>query len=136
MSDLVIKDIDLPLYKYGLIHRHNINNYLKSKKIIYIQNCKIFILMIWMIISSLRWFIFSMEFSNGNIPLIDNDAIRYFGGITEYFNITAFIAAIMCTRITYLFNYSNASHYKWLDIIKAIKGLQTMESIGFYDKNE
>ncbi len=28
----VIEDIDLPLYKYGLIHKQNINNYLVTNK--------------------------------------------------------------------------------------------------------
>jgi hypothetical protein len=42
--------------------------------------------------------------------------------------------AIMSLRLLHLFNYSDESLYKWLDIIKVLKGLENKDSIGL--KNE
>jgi hypothetical protein len=39
-------------------------------------------------------------------------------------------------RLIYLFNYSDENHYKWLDIIRVLKGLQSMESITPESKEE
>jgi hypothetical protein len=40
----------------------------------------------------------------------------------------------MSLRLLYLFNYSDDSFYKWLDVIKVLKGLENKDSIGL--KNE
>jgi hypothetical protein len=39
-NSLVIEDIDLPLYKYGLIHKQNINNYLVTNRLKKFQQFK------------------------------------------------------------------------------------------------
>jgi hypothetical protein len=44
--------------------------------------------------------------------------------------------ALMTLRLIYLFNYSDESLYEWLDIIKVLKGLKNMDSIGLKNEKE
>jgi hypothetical protein len=56
------------------------------------------------------------------------------GGIAEFTYLIALLNTVMSLIVIYLFNYSNRSLYKWIDIIKVLKGLQTMDTIGIHEK--
>jgi hypothetical protein len=56
------------------------------------------------------------------------------GGLTQFVYATRLFGAVMTRRLLHLFNYSDESLYKWLDIIKVLKGLENKDSIGL--KNE
>jgi hypothetical protein len=130
----VIEDIDLPLYKYGLIHKQNINNYLvtnKQKKFQAIKSYSSTGILLLVIIRILLHFRF---YKNPNYPLFFYDVFNYLGGLTQFAYATCFFGALISLRLLYLFNYSDESLYKWLDIIKALKGLENKDSIGL--KNE
>jgi hypothetical protein len=133
-SSSVIEDIDLPLYKYGLIHKQNINNYLvtnKQKKLQAFKSCAstaILLLIIARLLLQLRFY------KNPNYHLFFYDIFNYFGGLTQFLYAILLFGAIMSLRLLHLFNYSDESLYKWLDIIKVLKGLKNMDSIEL--KNE
>jgi hypothetical protein len=73
-------------------------------------------------------------YKNPNYPLFSYDVFNYLGGLTQFFHATCFFGAVMSLRLLYLFNYSYENLYKWLDIIKVLKGLEVMDYIGL--KNE
>ena len=107
MFDSVIEDIDLPLYKYGLIHRHNINNYLKNKNFRRIQQFKFNIIIILIFMCGIRSIIYANEYKNTNNSLIFNDIMRFMGGIIEYNYMIVFIASLAIVKVSHIFNYSN-----------------------------
>jgi hypothetical protein len=84
-STFVIEDIDLPLYKYGLIHKQNINNYLVTNKQKKFQQFKsyasttILLLIIIRILLQLRFY------KNPNYPFFSYDVINHLGGLTQCF---------------------------------------------------
>jgi hypothetical protein len=132
----VIKDIDLPLYKYGLIHKQNINNYLvtnKQKKFLAIKSYASTAIMLLVTIRLLLQLRF---YKNQNYPLFYYDVFNYSGGLTQYASAISLLGALMTLRLIYLFNYSDESHYEWLDIIKVLKGLKNMDSIELKNEKE
>ncbi len=46
------------------------------------------------------------------------------------------MVGIPSLRLLYLFNYSDESLYKWLDIIKVLKGLENKDSIGLNNEEK
>jgi hypothetical protein len=80
----VIEDIDLPLYKYGLIHKQNINNYLITNKQKKFQAFKSYastaiqLLVIILLSLQLRFY------NNPNYSLFSYDLLNYFGGLTQF----------------------------------------------------
>ncbi len=73
-------------------------------------------------------------YNNPNYPLFSYDLFNYLGGLTQFVYATRLFGAVMTRRLLHLFNYSDESLYKWLDIIKVLKGLENKDSIGL--KNE
>ena len=53
-SDLRINDIDLPLYRYGLIHQIDINNYFNDNEKLKLQKIKYCLIIIWMVLYIIR----------------------------------------------------------------------------------
>jgi len=136
LSDFIIEDIDLPLYKYGLIHREDINSYLNCNKGLKWPLFVCYTYIIWLIFGIFRHTIYLKEFKNEEIQLFSNDFLKYVGGITEFYYIICAIASAMTLRVVLVFKYSDIRLYRWLDIIKVLKGLQTMDTIGIFDENE
>jgi hypothetical protein len=132
----VIEDIDLPLYKYGLIHKQNINNYLVMNKQKRFQSFKSYALTAFMFLISIRLLLQLRFYKNPNYPLFYYDVPNYFGGLTQFVYAAGFVGAVMTLRLIHLFNYSDQSLYKWLDIIKVIKGLENKDSIGLKNKEK
>jgi hypothetical protein len=132
----VIEDIDLPLYKYGLIHKQNINNYLLTNKQKKFKAFKSYASTAIMFLISIRLLIQLRFYKNPNYPLFYYDVLNHLGGLTQFVYIASFIGAVMTLRLVHLFNYSDQSLYKWLDIIKVIEGLKNKDSIGLNDKEK
>jgi len=130
----VIQDIDLPLYKYGLIHKQNINNYLVTNKQEKFQAFKSYALTAYLILIIIILLLQLIFYKNPNYPLFSYDLLIYFGGVTQFLYAICLLGVVMSLRLLHLFNYSDERLYKWLDIIKVIKGLENKESIGL--KNE
>jgi hypothetical protein len=135
-DSLSIEDIDLPLYKYGLIHRQDINNYLIDYKYKKKQFFKCNALIVWSLIAIFRWLTYTKLFRDEKYSLIFNDFMKYAGGITQFYYMMGIIASVTPLRLVYLFNYSQNSLYKWLNIIKVLKGSQTMDTVGIRDQKK
>jgi hypothetical protein len=132
----LIEDIDLPLYKYGLIHKQNINNYLVTNKQKKIQAIKSYASTAFMLLVIIRLLLQLRFYKNPNYPLFYYDLLYYLGGLTQFVYAMCLLGSVMTLRLLYLFNYSDESLYKWLDIIKVIKGLEDMNSIGLKNEKE
>jgi hypothetical protein len=130
----VIEDIDLPLYKYGLIHKQNINNYLVTNKQKKFQTIKSYASTAFLLLVIIRMLLQLRFYKNSNYPLFSYDVLNYVGGLTQFVIAMGLFGAVMTLRLLHLFNYSDESLYKWLDIIKVLKGLENKDSIGL--KNE
>lgn len=132
--EIIIPNIDLPLYKYGLVHKYDINHYLFSGKKKIIKIIKTYVIGIWLFMNLIR-FSFSLIFNDkNNNPFVRYDILRYFGGLIQFYYSISICSAYLSLRIYYIFNFAD-NHYNWFEIIKVIKGLQTIESIGISDRN-
>jgi hypothetical protein len=134
--ELIINDIDLPLYTYGFFHRQDLNNYFDTESKRQKQKNKCFIITIWKFFDVIRYALHFKYLKNGRVPFYFFDVIQFLGGITEYFYGIAGISSLLTFRILYLFNFSKSDYFEWLDVIKVVKGIQNMETIKIYDKIE
>jgi hypothetical protein len=132
----VIENIDLPLYKYGLIHNHNINNYLFTDKHKKFQKFKSYALTAIFFVIIIRILLHFIFYKNRNYPLFYYDPLNYFGGLTQFTYAICLFGLVLSLRLIYLFNYSDESLYKWLDIIEVLKGLKNPDSIGLDNNKE
>jgi hypothetical protein len=132
----VKEDIDLPLYKYGLIHKQNINNYLVTNKQKKFQAIKSYASTAIMFLVIIRLLLQLRLYKNPNDPLFYYDLFNNFGGLTQFVSAIGLFGSVMTLRLLYLFNNSDESLYEWLDIIKVLKGLKNMYSIGLKNKKE
>jgi len=80
----VIEDIDLPLYKYGLLFRYDINNYFDSDINRLKQKFKCYAINIWLLINILRVCVCLVNLENGSIPKYYYDLVQYIEGIPEF----------------------------------------------------
>jgi hypothetical protein len=135
-NSCVIENIDLPLYKYGLIHKQNINNYLVTDKQKKFQKFKSYALTAIFFFIIIRLLIHFKFYKNPNYPLFYYDLFNYFGGLTQFIYAICILGSVLSLRLIYLFNYSDESLYEWLDIIEVLKGLKSMDTIGLDDKKE
>jgi hypothetical protein len=122
--NLTIPDIDKPLYKHGLIYKHDINNYFDDNKRKKKQRMKTLALSVWILFNIFRYSFYLMFNKNGRVPLYYFDVAQDVGGIAVYYYGGAILFGIFGLRIIYLFNFSDSSHFEWLEIIKHIKGLK------------
>jgi hypothetical protein len=135
-EELVIKDIDSPLYDYWLFYRFDIRNRFVSDRQKLIQKIKTNLLVIHLFICVIRIGIYLLVYKKGRIPLYYFDIIQHIGGITEYFYSIALIFTLLSLRIIFILNYSYDKDYEWLDIIKVLNGSQSSNFLKLYDKNE
>jgi hypothetical protein len=132
----VIENIDLSLYKFGLIHKQNINNYLVTDKQKKFQKFKSYTLTAILFVNVI-WMLFHFKFyKNPNYPLFYYDLFKYLGGLPQYTYASCIFGLVMTLRLVYLFNYSDQRVYKWLDIIKVLKGLESMDAIGLKNADQ
>ena len=121
-EELVIKDIDLALYKYGLIDKtidYNLNIEVKTNRF---QKYKKYFFKIWPIFDAIRYIIYLISYKNGKLPKYYFDCVQYMGGISQFYYSCAILYSILAISIIIIFNKSNANHYQWLNIVYAIKG--------------
>jgi hypothetical protein len=83
--ELIINDIDLPLYTYGFFHRQDLNNYFDTESKRQKQKTKSFIITSWKFFDVVRYALHFIYLKNGRVPLYFFDVIQFLGGITEYF---------------------------------------------------
>jgi hypothetical protein len=108
-EDLVIKDIDSPLYKYFYFYRIDIENCFVSDRQKFVQKIKSNILWIYFFICIIRYGILSIIIKNKRVPQYFFDLIQYFGGIPEFYCLCAIFASILSFRIVHIFNHSNSN---------------------------
>jgi hypothetical protein len=132
----IIEDIDLPLYKYGLIYKQNIDNYLATNKQKILQQFKSYALTAILLIVSILLFIHLKFYKNPKDTIFYYDLFNYLGGLTEYTYAICLLGSLTSLRLIYLFNYSDESLYEWLDIIEVLKGLKSVDSIGLENREE
>jgi hypothetical protein len=132
---MIIENIDSPLYKYGLIHRQDINNYFATKKKKILQKLKSIAVSLFLLFTITIYIVYAKKFRNKNFPFAYYDVLRLLGGLTEFYYGTAILVLILAFRLFYIFNFSDKKLYKWLEIIKVMKGLQPIETIGISDRN-
>jgi hypothetical protein len=134
-DQLSIKEIDLPLYKYGLMFRHDINGYfdddIKRRK----QKIKSFVLTLWQLFCILHLLICLLSVKNGRVPDYYFDVVQYIGGITEFFYVMGINGSILSLVVIILLNKKEINYFRWLDIIKVLKGIKNMSAIKIHDKN-
>jgi hypothetical protein len=133
-EDLVIKDIDSPLYKYLYFYRIDIRNCFVSDRQKLVQKIKSNTLSIILIIYIIRYGILLKIFKTKKVHYFD--IIQYFGGFPEFYYLCAIFVLIFSFRILYIFNHSNSNDYEWLQIIKVLNGSQSFDSLKIYNKNE
>jgi hypothetical protein len=131
-----IADIDLPLYKYGFIHRQNIGDMITTKKKKILQILKFYSLIIWQFFNIFRYSLFTIYYNSEKHPIFYYSVIKFLGGLTEFYYIHSVLLAFMVLRVIFIFSLSEDRAYKWVDIIKVLKGLEPMSKIGIYDRNE
>ena len=129
-NSCVIENIDLPLYKYGLIHKQNINNFLVTDKQKKFQKFKSYALTAIFFVIIIRLLLHFKFYKNPNYPLFYFDPLNYFSGLTQFIYAIYLLGSVLSLRLIYIFNYSDESLYKWLDIIEVLKGLKSLDSIG------
>jgi hypothetical protein len=132
----VIENIDSPLYKCGLIHKQNINNYLVTDKQKKFQKFKSYALTAIFFVFIIKMLLHFKFYKNPNYPLFYFDPLNYFGGLTQFVFATCLLGSVLCLRLIHLFNYSDESLYKWLDIIEVLKGLKSLDSIGLENNKQ
>jgi hypothetical protein len=133
-EDLIIKDIDSPLYKYFYFYRIDIKNCFVSDRQKFVQKIKSNILWIYFFICVIRFAILSIISKNRSVYYLD--IIQYLGEFPEFYYLCVVFASILCIRILHIFNHSNSNDYEWLNIIKVLNGSQSLDSLKIYNKNE
>jgi len=77
-----------------------------------------------------------MNIENGRLPNYYFDIVQYIGGVVEFVYVVAVINLISLLSILKIFNSTERINYRWLQIIKVLKGIQNLESIGLFNKKE
>ena len=125
-------DLEYPLYKYWIFYKLDESH---CKKQIVIQKVKLSCLIIIDVINIFRYifYLFQSE-PNKLLP-------TYFCDILPYITPNKEVAYILCIALLnmnlillIILNTSNKRDYKWFDIISAINGYQTFQSIGISDE--
>jgi hypothetical protein len=80
----IIKDIDLPLYKYLFFYRFDIRNCFVSERQKFVQKLKSNILFVYLFTRIVRYGIHLKILKNKRIPVHYLDIVQYFGGIPEF----------------------------------------------------
>jgi hypothetical protein len=76
-----------------------------------------------------------LSVKNGRVPDYYFDVVQYIGGITEFFYAMGINSLILSLVVIILLNKKEINYFRWLDIIKVLKGIKNMNSIKIHDKN-
>jgi hypothetical protein len=135
-KDLVIKDIDSPLYKYFYFYRIDVKYYFLSDRQNLVQKIKSNILWIYLCICVIYYGILSLVIKNKRVPQYYFDLIQYFGEYPEFYYLCAIFVSIFSFRILHIFNHSNSNDYLWFKILRVLNDSQSLDSLKIYNKNE
>jgi hypothetical protein len=127
-QNFIINDIDLPLFKYGLIHRNNFIINCKGKRI---QSYKSYLFIVAYIFNIIRYIFYIITSVYGKVPDSYLDIFEYIGGITQFHRLEFICGLILTLVIVIHFNYSN--DLNWIEIIKTLKGSQSMARFGIIE---
>src|SRR5258708_674545 len=83
-SNLRISDIDLPLYRYGLTHQIDINNYFNEYNQIKKLKIKSYLIVLFFVLHILKYIMCIKYVKNGRVPNILLDVLQFVGGIPIY----------------------------------------------------
>jgi len=135
-KNLVINDIDKPLYKYGMIYKYDINNYyLDNPNLMKKQRMISLAIISFMIFNSIKFFIFISLLDNERVPDYCFDFIQEVGGLIIYFYIANGIISAMSVGFSYHFNTGNEEDMKWLEIIKCLKGVLPIHLLRIHERS-
>jgi len=130
-QNFIIDDIDLPLFKYGFIHKQNFIDYCNGKRIQRIQSYKSYLFIVSYIFNIIRYIFYVINSVDGKVPISYLENIQYYGGIIQFTRFEVIFSLISTLVIIIHFNYSN--DLNWIEIIEILKGSQSMARIGIIE---
>jgi hypothetical protein len=132
-----IENIDKPLYKYGMIYKYDINkSSMNNMKFKFKRKIKCLAKTSFLAFNVLRFAIYIKLVNNDRLPDYCFDLIQEAGGLVIYFYLANMMVAIMTTGFNYHFNTGNESNMKWIEILKALKGITPLNVVTILDQNE
>jgi hypothetical protein len=136
-NSLIIEDIDKPLYKYGMIYKQDINNHFsENEKLKLKQKLNCLSITVFIVLNALKFAISIKLLKNGRIPDYCFDIVQHVGGIVIYVLIASCLICLMTAGFNYRFNTGIESNMKWLQIIKVLKGVSSVEELRIPEKNK
>lgn len=130
-QNLILDDIDLPLFKYGFIHRQNFIDYCNGKRSERVRSYKSILLIVLYIFNIVRYILYILNSVDGKVPISYLDIVQYIGGILQFHRFEIIFCLISTLVIVIHFNYSN--DLNWIEIIEALKGSISMATIGIIE---
>jgi hypothetical protein len=131
-QNFIIDDIDLPLFKYGFIHRQNFIDYCNGKRNQRIRSYKSILFIVSYVFNIIRYIFYIINSVDGKVPINYLDIVQYIGGIIQFHRFEVIFGLISTLIIIIHFNYSN--DLSWIEIIEILKGSQSMARIGIIEK--
>ncbi len=120
-----------------MIYKQDINNYFsENEKLKLKQKLKCLSITVFIVLNALKSAISIKLLKNGRIPDYCFDIAEHIGGIVIYFLIASFLIGLMTSGFNYRFNTGIESHLKWLQIIKVLKGVSSVEELRISEKNK
>jgi hypothetical protein len=120
-----------------MIYKRDINNYFsENEKLKLKQKLKCFSITVFLVLHALKSAISMKLLKNRRIPDYCFDIAQHIGGIVVYFLITSILTGLMTSGFNFQFNTGIESHMKWLQIIKVLKGVSSVEELRISDKNK
>ncbi len=131
---LALRDIDRPLYRYGIIYNYDNYDGIEGMYQKY-QKYKTYGIAFWLSIYSITYFI-HIFYKNlyKTIPLYQLEIVQSFGGITIFFYLIIILASVLVIRILILFNSEIKTTKKWFNLVLVLKGTVPMTEIVIMDK--
>lgn len=123
-------DIDLPLYKYGLIYKFDLNNNNLSEKTKRVRKYKSYLICLIFIVHIINLSVGLLSFKFKSLSNYNFNIIQYFGGIPEFIYLLGILGSIHSLYNIFLFNFNQNNYIKWFDIVKDVKQIKTNYSIG------
>ena len=108
----MLKNIDSPLYDYGLMSNYDINNYFINKKYKLFLKFKSYVITIWVVFNIIRYIFYLFKSNNGKVHNNYYDIVQHFGGLTEFYYAITIFTLILLFYIIYIFNYSDSDLYQ------------------------
>ena len=120
-----------------MIYKQDINNYFsENEKLKFKQKLKCLSITVFIVLGVLKTAISMKLLENGRIPDYCFDIVQHIGGIVIYVLIAIFLLTLMTAGFNYRFNTGIESHMKWLQIIKVLKGVSSVEELRIPEKDK